>query len=440
MRTFFILWLGQLASSIGSSMTYFALTLWVWQQTQSATAIALILVFYQLPQVVISPISGVLADRLSRKHLLILSDSGAACCTISVGILAGFQLLQIWHLYLIAAIIGCFGNLQALTYATVVPLIVPKRHHTRANSMGAMVGYGAGILSPAFAGILYPMIGLLGITAIDMGTFAIAILTLFFLKISPNRKNPLITSKESKTKETKHTMWQEITVGFRYITSQPSLLVMVIALSSFMFLEQISETLYQPMILARTGGNTKTLGLVVAASGLGGVLGAIALSIWGGFRRRVVGMLVGFIGTGLSKFLFGLGRISSVWVPTQFGASLHHPLIFSSYMAIWYAKVPPNLQGRVFAADYLVGTLIGASASLSAGLLADNVFEPAMQSHQSFASHLEILVGAGEGNGMALLIVISSLGMLLIGIGGFVIRRLRDAELLIPDHDSIAEA
>jgi MFS family permease len=157
-------------------MTYFALTLWVWSQTQSATAVALILVFYQLPQLVLTLFSGILIDRASRKPLLIISDIGAACCTLSVGVLAALQMLQVWQIYLIAAIIGCFGNLQTLTYSTLVPLIVPKQHHTRASSMGAMVGYGAGILSPACAGVLYPVMGLLGITVIDMITFAIAML------------------------------------------------------------------------------------------------------------------------------------------------------------------------------------------------------------------------------------------------------------------------
>lgn len=175
MHTFIILWLGQLVSSIGSSMTYFSLSLWVWKKTESATAIALILVFYQLPQIAISLFSGILVDRVSRKSLLILSDTASACCTISVGILAAFQILQLWHIYLIAAIIGCFGNIQSLTYSTLIPLIAPKQHHTRSTSLGTVVGYAAGILSPALAGVLYPRIKLLGITVIDMLMFAIAI-------------------------------------------------------------------------------------------------------------------------------------------------------------------------------------------------------------------------------------------------------------------------
>jgi len=436
MRTFIILWLGQLASSIGSSMTYFALTLWIWQQTQSATAIALILVFYQLPQVAISVLSGILVDRVSRKYLLIVSDTASACCTFSVGILAATQVLQTWHIYFIAAIIGCFGNIQALTYSTMIPLLVSKQHHTRASSMGAMVGYAAGILSPAFAGVLYPKIGLLGITAIDMGTFAIAIFTLLIVPIPQTLRVEIDKSPEVKTEvKTGKRIWQEATFGLRYIASQRSLFAMVIAMSSFAFLNQISETLYQPMILARTDDNSQILGTVVAASGVGGVVGGIFLSIWGGFHRRIFGMLFGFIGAGLSNLGLGIG-LPVIWAIARFAASLHSPLIFSSYMAVWYAKVAPDLQGRVFAADYLIGLVIESTASLTAGLLADQVFEPAMRSGGWFFSLLTPLIGAGAGSGIALLYILNSCCMVVVGIGSFKVRRLRDAEALMPDYEA----
>ena len=333
MRTFTLLWLGQMASSVGSSMTYFALTLWVWQQTQSATAIALILVFYQFPQLFTTLICGILVDRIPHKLLLIFSDTGAASCTITVGILSALNLLQLWHIYLIAIIIGCFGNLQTLTYTTLVPLLVPQKHHTRASSMGAMVGYGSDIISPAFAGLLYPTVGLLGITSIDLGTFAIALLTLLFVCIpsstthpsqcSPTKvphqfsspethppQSPLIKgggsgpplrptdtlcenqegvrggsstaaqlSKEDAEFPSEPSFWRTVTFGFRYIASHRRLLVMVVMLSTFSFLNQMNHTLYQPLVLLRTGDDTRLLGLVVAASGLGGVVVAIAISI-----------------------------------------------------------------------------------------------------------------------------------------------------------------
>jgi MFS family permease len=428
MRTFIILWLGQIVSSIGSSMTYFALMLWVWQQTQSATAIALILVFYQLPQVAMTLVSGLLVDRISRKHLLMFSDTASACCTLSVGILATTQTLQIWHIYCIAAIIGCFGNIQALTYSTMIPLLVPKDYHSRASSMAAMVGYAAGILAPAFAGLLYPRVGLWGITLIDMGTFAIATLSLLMLSIPQTQQ----TDSPQEAKQGKQ-IWQDATFGFRYIAAQPSLLVIVIAMSWFAFLNQIGEALYQPMILARTEGNAQILGTVVAASGLGGVIGAIALSLWSGFRRRISGLLFGFIGTGLSRLVLGLGQVPLVWAIAQFGTSLHSPLIFSSYMAVWYAKVAPDLQGRVFAADYLIGIVIESLGGLSAGVLADQVFEPAMRSGGWLALHLGAIAGTGSGSGMVLLYTLTAITLVLCGIGGFAIHHLRDAEDRIAD-------
>jgi MFS transporter, DHA3 family, macrolide efflux protein len=201
--------------------------------------------------------------------------------------------------------------------------------------MGAMVGYGSWILSPAFAGVLYPVIGLLGITVIDLSTFAIAIATMLVVKIPKTRiPKPHIDPEKMSQEPSVESLWQKMTFGFRYLNAQPSLWTVVIAMSSFAFLNQVGETLYQPMILAQTGGNAQILGTVVAASGIGGVTGALVLSFWGGFRRRVLGMLIGFIGTGLSKLIMGIGQLPVIWATAQFWASLHSPLISSSYTAM----------------------------------------------------------------------------------------------------------
>ena len=397
-------------------MTYFALTLWVWPQTQSATAIALILFFYQLPQIAIALFSGILVDCVSRKRLLILSDSAAACCTLSVGILAATQALQIWHLYLIAAIIGCFGHIQTLTYTTIVPMLIPPQHHVRATSMGAIAGYATGIFAPALAGGLYPWIGLLGITVIDMITFAIAIIILLWVSI-PSVNQASDNSRPTSAENKERTIWQELTFGFRYICAHPNLRAMVIVLSTFAFLDQIGETLYQPMILARTNGNAQILGAVVAASGVGGVIGGAIVVVSGGFRNRILSMMVGMVGAGVSKLILGLGQQPDLWISARLGASLSEPIIFSTYTAWWYVKVPSALQGRVFAADHLIGLVIGTTASLLAGPLADYVFEPTMQSEGRLSSLFGPVLGAGTGAGMTLLYVLTAAGLILIGMG-----------------------
>jgi DHA3 family macrolide efflux protein-like MFS transporter len=424
MRTFIILWLGQMVSSIGSSMTYFALTLWVWQKTESVTAIALITVFFQIPQIGLALVSGIIVDRFSRKQLLLLSDIVTACCSLLVGVLYATEHLQLGYLYAIASFYGCFSHIQTLTYTTTIPLIVPQQHHTRASSLGAMINYSSAIISPALAGSLYPTIGLLGITLIDQLTFAIAMLSLLGITIPPVLDKVKIEQQATRLAR----IWHELTFGFRYIASNSTLLTTMVSLSLFAFAHQLGETLYEPMILARTNNNTQLLGLVSAAGGIGGVVGGIILSVWGGFRRQIHGILSGFIGVGVSRLFLGLGRLLPLWIGAQFCASLPMPMVFSSYMAIWYVNVAPELQGRVFAADYLMSLIVGATASLMAGFLADQIFEPFLQSGGFLAQLFSPLFGNGTGAGISLLYSLSAAWMVLIGGVGYMMQRVRQIE------------
>ncbi len=118
------------------------------------------------------------------------------------------------------------------------------------------------------------------------------------------------------------------------------------------------------MILARSDNNSKVLGAISSAAGIGGVTGAVVLSAWGGTKRRVNGMLAGFMGAGVAKTVFGLGQNLTVWLPAQFCSSLNFPLLGSSETALWMETVPPELQGRVFAANSLVLQSVSAIAYL----------------------------------------------------------------------------
>jgi len=167
------------------------------------------------------------------------------------------------------------------------------------------------------------------------------------------------------------------------------------------------------------------------AAGIGGVTGAILLSAWGGPQRRVRGMLTGFIGTGLSKTVFGLGRSPHIWVPAQFCSSLNFLLLGSSETAIWMEKIAPATQGRVFAANALVLQAVSAIATLIAGPLADRVFEPLLQSNQPLATLLAPITGNQPGAGIATLYILSSIGLISVGLGGFLLKPLRQLNLPI---------
>ncbi|MGD2183723.1 MFS transporter [Lusitaniella coriacea] len=428
MRTFTIIWLGQLVSTIGSYMSEFALSIWAWQLTQSATALALVALFSQLPRIPMTLFAGAIADRFNRKRLMMLGDAIAAISTLAILSLYFTDNLQIWHLYLISAIKGGFEQLQWLAYETSLTMIVPQRHYTRASSMGSMVHYGSSILSPALAGSLYPVIGLVGILLVDLATFVCAIASLVSVRI-PQPSKPTDNPNPE-------TIWQEIASGYHYILIRPGLCALLTVTALFWFAHDIGAALYDPMILARTGGDALVLGTVGAAAGVGGVAGALILSAWGGFKRRLDGVLLGFIGAGLSKTAFGFGQTLKVWIPAQFCSSSNFPLLGSHQTAIWLAQVAPAMQGRVFAAKSLVLQVVSAIAALIAGPLADRIFEPAMMSGGVLAPFFGGIFGTGRGAGMALLYVISSVSLLLVGVGGYALPVLRGVEEGVTDSDA----
>ncbi|MEO0521115.1 MAG: MFS transporter [Cyanobacteria bacterium P01_A01_bin.116] len=408
MRTFTLVWFGQLLSTIGSYMSEFALVLWAWQLTNSATALALVVFFSGLPQIPISLFSGLLVDRFNRKRLMILGDAIAALATLCIGALYLTDSLQVWHIYLAAAINGGFGQIQRLAYQASVSLLVSSRQYIRANSMNSIVHYGAEIVAPAFAGYLYPHIQLSGILWIDLATFGIAITTLLCIHL------PQSESTEA-TEEEGHIFYQ-LTFGLRYVWTRRSLRKLIIIVALFSFAHDLSEAIYDPMILARTNGNAQILASTAVVAGIGGVTGAVVLSAWGGPKHRIQGIFSGFIGVGLSKLVFGLGQSTRIWLPAQLCSSLSFPLLESSETAIWMESTEPELQGRVFAANELVMQLVSTLAALLAGPLADNLLEPMMASPVMLAHPLGYIFGTGAGAGSAVLYVLCAIAMLLIGI------------------------
>lgn len=260
MRIFTLIWLGQFVSTIGSYMTYFALTLWAWDITGSATALALVGFFAQLPRIPITLIAGLIVDRFNRKQLMILGDAITALMTLAIGVLYLTGRLQIWHFYLAAMVSGGFGQIQLLAYQTSMTLLVSKQHYTRANSMASVVHYGSNIIGPALAGPLYLGIGLPGILLIDLMTFTMAIAILLAV--------PIPQPQEGTQPET---VLSQLTFGFRYIWRQSGLKTLLLIAAIFWFAHDLGGAIYRPMVLARTNGSAEILASTATAAGLGGV-------------------------------------------------------------------------------------------------------------------------------------------------------------------------
>jgi hypothetical protein len=190
------------------------------------------------------------------------------------------------------------------------------------------------------------------------------------------------------------------------------------------------------MLLARTGDDAQILGIVLAAGGVGGVVGGLVMSAWGGPKRRVHGVLLSIAAAGLfGPFLLGIGRTLVVWALADLLYIAMIPIMNGSNMAIWQAKVAPDVQGRVFAARRMISQISFPLALLVVGPLADYVFEPAMQPGGALAEVFGGLVGVGRGAGMALIMVFAGLVTVAVGLGGYLFPAIRNAETILPDHD-----
>jgi MFS family permease len=428
-----MIWSGQMASTIGSYMTRFALTIWLWDLTGEATPIALLAVFTEVPALVISPLVGAIADRFSRKKLMLLGDTIAGVSTVIILLLYLTGHLALWHLYATGALNGAFSRLQKLAYTASITMLVPQESYTRASGMGSVLHYGSVIIAPAVAGALYPIVDLLGILSIDLITFAIAVTTVLFVTIP----NPTPTEKPKKDKP-RPSLGQDIKFSFDYILTRPSLLTLVLIATLFQFSHDIGKALYSPMILARTGNDTQVLGMVSAAAGIGGILGSIMVSVWRMKGRKINWFLWSMMGAGMAKTLFGIGQSGLIWFPSQFLSSINFPIMGSAKQGLILTKVEADLQGRVIAMSSAWVGVASPLAKLIAGPLADQIFTPAMSEGGLLTGVLGGVFGIGKGSGIAFLYTLSSIGLIAVGVIGYSLSYLRNIEMLLPDAKTTA--
>ena len=430
---FSVVWVGQFVSMIGTGMTRFALTIWAWQVTGQATALALVGFFSFAPIVLLSPLAGALIDRWNRKVVMILSDLAAGMSTVVILILHLTGHLQIWHLYAAGFFAGAFESFQFPAYSAAITTMVAKRHYTRANAMLGLAGSASGIISPILAGALIVFLGIDGIMTIDIATFLFAIGVLLVVFIP--------TPARTATGESaRGSLWKESLFGFKYIFGNPSLLGLQLVFFSVNLFATFGMVLLAPMILARTGNDSLILGSVQMAFGIGGVAGGTIMSIWGGPRRRIHGVLSGLMLMSLLGNLpLGIGRSPLIWAVGGFWAMFFVPFINGSSQAIWQAKVPPDIQGKVFATRRLIAQISAPIAMLGAGPLADKLFEPAMSNSGALAKVFSPFVGSGPGAGMGLIFVLTGILGALVALAGYIFDPVRNAEDLLPDHDAVAE-
>ncbi len=430
---FGIVWLGQIISVFATNMSGFALTIWAFEKTSSATVLGLVQLSFSLPFLLISPFAGAMVDRYNRKLMMMVSDLGAVLATVGLLVLNASGHLEIWHMCVASAIFGLSNTFQWPAYMAAISTMVPKEQYGRANGLMSLIDSGPAVFSPIMAGALLPFIGLTGILVIDVGTFFLAIGALLVVHVP----QPVLTAEGQAGKGN---LMKEAAYGFKYIFARRSLLNLLLVILCLNLVGGLSQSLFAPMILLRTNNNSAALGSIQSAFAIGGVVGGLIVSAWGGFRKRIRGMLIGWsVYAILGLILFGLARSLYMWIPIAFLAAISFPLTQSASNAIWQAKVAPDVQGRVFSARRLIAWLVDPIMPVVSGLTADYVMEPAMNANTGLARTFGGLVGTSPGSGMALMFIVSGLLYLSVTAFAWFNPVIRNVETILPDHDQMAK-
>ena len=426
MAIFYIVWLGQVISLVGSGLTSFALGVWVFQRTDSITQFALIGLFTVLPRVLLSPLIGPLVDRWDRRWAMILSDTGAGLSTLTIVLLLYGGRLEIWHIYLLAAVSAAFGTVQWPAYMASTTLLVPKGNLGRANGMSQFGQAASEILAPALAGALLLTIGLGGIILIDFASFLFAVVTLLIVRFP---KPQTTTSAEGKPGE--GSWWHEIAYGWNYVTARRGLLGLLIFLATVNFMWGMVGALITPMILGFTSSHM--LGVIISVAGAGMLVGSLAMSIWGGPKRRIYGVLNFELLSGVCFMLIGLRPAFWSVMLGVFGAHATIAIIYGSNQAIWQSKVAPGVQGRVFATQQMIARAATPLAFLLAGPLAERFFEPLLTASGPLVAGVGGIIGTGAGRGIGLLFILMGVAKIVVSLGAYLNPSIRYVEDELPD-------
>jgi MFS transporter, DHA3 family, macrolide efflux protein len=432
LRNFIVLWLGQLVSVIGSGMTSFALGIMTYQKTGSVGDLALVVLAFSLPAVLASPLAGAILDRFNRLWVLALSALGSGLCTLAIYAVVTKGGIQIWQIYACVAGISFFGAVQGPALTVLTAILIPKDHLARANGLWQL-GQGLSlIVAPLVAAMLMSRIGIRAVVIVDFCTYIAAIASLIFVSL-PHRGGAPDNAEKRPIMQ-----WSAIAGGWSYVRSRAALLRLLGLFAIIHFVLDMVQVLIVPAVLNL--GTEKDLANVVAVTSVGMIVGGIFMTVWGGPKRRILGVLGACVVMGIGLCIAGLFPKVSLAAAGMFIFAVAIPIALSCNGAIWQLKTDLAHQGRVFALESMVAQSAQPIACLLAGPLIDAVFDPLMVPGGAAASTLGPIVGSGIGGGAGLFMAVLGGIVLLATCFGAASARLRRIDDDLPDATSPGSA
>ena len=404
MKNFYKLWLGELISNIGSGMTAFALSVYVYEKTGSVSYISLITLLSFMPSIILSPIGGLLADRYDRRLLMIIGDlfSGLGLIYILWNIQAGEK--SIVPIFVGITFSSIFTSLLEPSYRATLTDILVEENYAKASGLIQAAGSAKYLISPVIAGMILSVVDIRVILLLDILTFITTCLMIFLVRKSMN----------SETQNYKKDSFKGLLEGLFIIKENKGVYSLVIIMFFVCFFMGFIQILIRPMILALS--SVKTAGMMESLCAVGLLIGSLWIGIAGIKKNysKILAVASFFCGifmsmTGVNKNLAIIGISTFLFFSTL-------PFMNSCADVLVRVSVPNELQGRVWGLISLITQMGTVAAYIISGIMADCIFEPMFNKNGILVENIGIIIGTGKGRGIGFMLILSGIGMLIMAI------------------------
>ena len=404
MKNFYKLWLGELISSIGSGMTAFALSVYIYEKTGSVSYVSLITLLSFMPSIVLSPIGGLLADRYDRRLLMIIGDlfSGLGLVYILWNIQAGEK--SIVPIFVGITFSSIFTSLLEPSYRATLTDILEEENYAKASGLIQVAGSAKYLISPVIAGIVLSVADIRVILLLDIMTFITTCLMIFLVRKSIN----------SEMKNYKKDSFKGLLEGLFIIKENRGVYSLVIIMFFVCFFMGFIQILIRPMILALS--SVKTAGMMESLCAVGLLIGSLWIGIAGIKKNysKILAVACFFCGifmsmTGVNENLGIIGISTFLFFSTL-------PFMNSCADVLVRVSIPNELQGRVWGLISLITQMGTVVAYIISGVMADYIFEPMFNKNGLLVKNIGIIIGTGKGRGIGFMLILSGMGMLIMAI------------------------
>ena len=364
-RTFGRIWTGQLFSTLTSSIVGFAVVFWLSIKTESAEVLAYAMIAALLPQIMFGLFTGVFVDRWNRKLIMIAADSFIAVCTAVLCLLFYFDIIEVWHVYILLALRSTGSAFHIPSMQASIPLLAPESQLMRIAGINQIIYAISNIAGPALGALLITLLEMPYVLMLDIIGAVIACVTLLFVTIPNPHKN----------KEERH-IFSEIKEGIKAIFEQRGLGWLLLFDVSVMFFIIPISALFPLMTLKYFMGNAFHMSLVEIAWGIGSLLGGVIIGLHQIKSMNKVILIIGMNTIiGLTFLLSGLLPQSAfIWfaILTAIGG-IGGAVWNGAFVVILQTRIDNSVLGRVFSTYDSLILLPSIPGLLATGYIAETI-------------------------------------------------------------------